>query len=225
MLYLMLIAWLEWATLGTVNRVSRNNQARQDAQAAYQAGRYEQALVLYQHLNRTAVPAEPAIRLDLGHTYFRLGQYGQARAQYETLLRTDRPELRTVATTQLGVIACVQRDTAAALRWFEQALLDDYTNEPARYNFELIKKQYHGTPPAPTTRPKAARRPRPTGRQVERSARQDDVLRRFSSLNMTEEQALQLLDAMQDNDLPYALTQAAQARRPPAKPTPGGPRW
>ncbi|GAB3639707.1 tetratricopeptide repeat protein [Spirosoma arcticum] len=229
MIYLFLMAWLWW-THPLANQISRNNQARQDAERAYHAGRFNQALALYAGLSRTTTTIDPAVRLNLGHTYFRLGQYAKAKPQYETLLRSDRQDLRAVAATQLGVMACFDRDSATALMLFRQALLENADNEPARYNFELIKKRYSGKPLSINQQPKrAARQPllvnksQPAGGQVERSARQDELLRRFGQLNLSEEQALQLLNAMQQDDLPYALTRSA--RRSGAKPAANANRW
>ncbi|GAB2560676.1 tetratricopeptide repeat protein [Spirosoma areae] len=231
MLYVLITAWLWWSTLLPVNQISRNNQIRQEAQAAYQAGHYARALSLYSYLSRTTTTLDPAVRLNLGHTYFHLKQYTKARLQYETQLRSDRADLRTAAATQLGVMTCLEGDSATALILFRQALLENADNESARYNFELIKKYYSGKPPAKKAKPKPSDRnpalvnkPRPAGgQQVERSERQDEVLRRFQRLNLSEEQAVQLLDAMQSDDLPYALTRSA--RRSGTKPTAGANRW
>ncbi len=228
--YVLLMVWL-WVTNSLfLNQIARNNQARLQAERAYRAGQYAQALVYYEALNRSATPLDPAVRLNLGHTQFRLGQYDRAKPQYRALLESDRPDLRTVAATQLGVLACLERDSATALRLFEQALLEDPDNEPARYNFESVKQRYSGRPLAPKVAPSTSRQPKrvskpePTGgEQVERSERHDELLRRFRGLNISGEQALQLLDAMQQDDLPYALTRAA--RRPDSKPVTGGNRW
>ncbi len=231
MIYLLITAWLWWNNLFSQNPISRNNQARQEAQVAYQAGHYRQALQLYAYLSRTTTTIDPAVRLNLGHTYFQLKQYRKAKPQYETLLLSDRPDLRTAAATQLGVMACLEGDSATALSLFRRALLENPDNEPARYNFELIKTSYSGKMPATNPRqkpivprPQLVNKPRPSGgQQVERSDRQDELLRRFQRLDLSEEQALQLLDAMQSDDLPYALTHAA--RRSAAKPTVSGNRW
>ena len=227
MLYVFLVAWLWWIEPLT-NQISRSNQARREAERAYRAGEFNHALTLYAQLSRTTTTIDPAVRLNLGHTYFQLGQYARAKPQYETLLRSARPDLRTVAATQLGIMACFDRDSATALTLFRQALLENPDNEPARYNFELVKRWYSGKPlPAkkqPLTRqPPVVNKSRLTGRQVERSDRQDDLLRRFGQLNLSEEQALQLLNAMQQDDLPYALTR--QARRTGTKPAANGNRW
>lgn len=233
MIYLFIAAWLWWNDPPLPDSISRNNQARQVARAAYQAGHYQRALSFYVYLSRTTTTIDPAVRLNLGHTYFRLKRYGQAKPQYETLLRSDRPDLRTAAATQLGVLACLEGDSAAALTLFRQALLEDADNEPARYDFELIKRTYSGKTRAKNSQQKSAvpkpqlvSKPRPAGgQQVERSERQDELLRRFQRLNLSEAQALQLLDAMQSDDLPYALTRSAR-RSKTDSPTPAGKnRW
>lgn len=228
--YLLLTAWL-WITNSLfLNRISRDNQARQEAERAYRTGQYKQALVRYEALSRNSALPDPAVRLNLGHTQFQLGQYRRAKSQYQALLETDQSDLRTVAATQLGVIACLERDSATALRLFEQALLENPDNEPARYNFELVKRRYSGKPRAlktlqsQTRPPKRVPKPQPVGDgRVEQSERRDELLRRFRDLNISGEQALQLLDAMQQDDLPYALTRAA--RRPGGKPASDGNRW
>ena len=231
MIYLLLTAWIWWNNLFSLNQISRNNQVRQEAQTAYLTGNYTLALRLYAYLSRTTTTLDPAVRLNLGHTYFQLKQYKKAKPQYETLLQSDRPALRTSAATQLGVMACLEGDSATALSLFQRALLENPDNEPARYNFELIKTHYSGKMPItnrkqkPLVRkPQLIDKPRSSGsQQVERSARQDELLRRFQRLNLSEEQALQLLDAMQSDDLPYALTRSA--RHSGQKPIMGENRW
>ena len=226
MLYVFLIARLWWEPL--TNQISQSNQARREAGRAYQAGQFDRALTLYARLSRATTTIDPAVRLNLGHTYFQLGRYARAKLQYETLLRSARPDLRTVAATQLGVMACFDRDSATALTLFRQALLENPDNEPARYNFELVKKRYSGKPLSTKKQPSARQPPvvnksRLGSGQVERSDRQDELLRRFGLLNLSEEQALQLLNIMQQDDLPYALTR--QARRTGTKPAANGNRW
>jgi len=222
MIVWQLMAWLWWAGWLPsqplpISQVSQTNQARQDAGFAYKAGQYQRALSLYTYLDEVSNAPDYIVQLNLGHTYFQLRQYSKAAQKYTRLQQADLPELRSVAATQLGVIACIRRDSSAALSLFRQALLIDFTNEPARRNFELVKRYYT---PKPTksrqmaTQQTATQSAPATGR-VEQSTRQDELLRRFRQLNMTEEQALQLLNAMQNDDLPYSLTRSA--RQPSAK--------
>ncbi len=227
LIFAFLAAWVWLSESSVLNRVSQNNQARINAEKAYKSGNYAEALRLYAHLSRTTTTIDSGVRLNLGHTYFQLRQYQKAKLQYQTLLQSERADLRATSATQLGVLACLERDTARALTLFRQALLEDTENEPARYNFELVKKQYSGkpapSPPSARRRPQIGQRPRPAGQQVEQSDRQDDLLKRFRQLNLSEEQALQLLDAMRNDDLPYALS--SSARRSEAKSAPGLSRW
>ncbi|GAB3995280.1 hypothetical protein GCM10028807_35020 [Spirosoma daeguense] len=230
MFYFLVAAWLLWSEKLPVNQISQNNQARQQAQKAYQAGDFKQALRLYTYLSQVAKTPEPSVQLNLGHTYFQLKQYQKAKPQYESLLYSGSPELRTAAAHQLGVLACLSGDSATALALFQESLLENPENEPARYNFELVKKYYSGKKPKSNpnqknpSQPPPVNKPVPTGgQQVERSERQDELLRRFQRLNLNEAQALQLLEAMQSDDLPYALTRSA--RRSRSKPSAGENRW
>ncbi|GAB3710815.1 hypothetical protein GCM10027592_47850 [Spirosoma flavus] len=229
MLYLLIAAWFLLPELLPANQISQNNKARQEAQKAYQTGNFKRALGLYTKLNRTSSLADPAVRLNLGHTYFQLKQYQKARSEYESLLRSASPELRTSAAHQLGVLACLEGDSTTALVLFQEALLENPGNEPARYNFELVKKYYSGRKAKPKSNKKNQQQQTTTqlvpsgGQQVERSERQDELLRRFRRLNLNEEQAMQLLDAMRGDDLPYALTRSA--RRSANKPSAEGNRW
>jgi len=220
-LLLMTWLWLAWLPDKPlpIGQISQTNHARQDAEYAYKSGRYQQALSIYTYLNEVSNTPDPTVWLNLGHTYFQLRQYGKAAQQYTKLQQVSQAALRTVAATQLGIIACRQRDSSTALTLFRQALLIDFTNEPARHNFELIKRRYVPRQPGmrqPATQTASqAMKPAQTAGRVERSSRQDELLRRFRQMNLTEEQALQLLNAMQHDDLPYALTRTAR------KPTTG----
>lgn len=210
----LLWVWNHWS----FDQISRNNIARKQAAAAYQAGNYGQAAGQYTYLTRVGAAPDPALLLNLGHSCFGLRQYARARPYYEKLYQIGSPDLAAVAAVQLGVIACADRDSAAALSLFRQALLRNPENEPARYNYELIKRTWSGrlptARPGKKAKPKTAvsrqqatsdslkRAPAPT---LVRSSLKTDKLSRFRNLNMTEAQARQMLDAMQDNDLPYSL--------------------
>ena len=99
MIYLLITAWLWLNELISRNQVSQNNRARQEAQLAYEAGQYPRALSLYAYLSKTTTTIDPAVRLNLGHTYFKLTQYAKAKPQYEILMQSDRSDLRTAAAT------------------------------------------------------------------------------------------------------------------------------
>ncbi len=224
-LLVMLVWW--FSDVGPLSWVSAYNRTRREAETAYRAADYGAAARGYAALTRLRPTAESALWLDLGHAYFRLKQYNQARQAYQRVTSSAQAGWYAVATVQLGVIACAERDSALALGYFQQALLHNPDNETARYNFELIKRLWSGKVP-PKARPKTqTNQPRPqarsaSGQEVAKSDRQDKLLKRFRNLNMSEQQALQLLNAMQDTDMPYSLI---QRRRQPGSKADEGNRW
>ena len=199
--------------------VSRRNQTRKQAAAAYRAGQYGEALTRYQFLVRSSAVPSLGERVNLGHAYFRLGQYRAAKQQYAQAGADVTPPLRSVAATQLGVLACLEKDTAAALSQFRQALLSNPENTVARQNFELLTFRFSGRKPVrkaavPVPKP----RPTPQGQRAERTQQQRDQLTRTRNTTLSDEQARQVLDALQADDLPYALARRRMARQAPAKP-------
>ncbi|GAA4446102.1 hypothetical protein GCM10023189_00880 [Nibrella saemangeumensis] len=209
MTHLLIFLFLSLWQHRSIDQISRHNLARKSAEAAYKNADFSQAAKQYAFLNRST--GDAAVRINLAHSYFHLQQYQQARQQYEALLQEEDAYLASMAALQLGVIACFERDSATALAFFRQALLKDPESEPARYNFELIEKRYSGVPPkkqASKEEKQAAKQQTSlqsqSGQAVERSEKEDEKLKRFSELNMTEEEALKLLDALQGQDLPYS---------------------
>lgn len=220
MTHLLIFIFLSVWQHRSIGHISRHNLARKEAESAYLAGDYKTAADRYTYLNKSA--GDGTIKLNAGHAYFQLKQFGKAKEHYETVLQEQNAALASIAAIQLGVIACYEQDSASALTLFRQALLQDPNSEPARYNFELIKRQYSGKRPPekqPSARNKttqlqaASSSSTQSGGKVERSDREEEQLKRFSELNMTEEQALQLLDAMQGNDLPYSSLRPFQGGR------------
>lgn len=231
MIHLLLSALLWLWNQQSFDQISRNNIARKEAVKAYQQGQYATAAERYTFLNKLNADPDPALLLNLGHSCFQLHQYSKAQTYYKTIQKVGNAEQITVADVQLGVIACLQKDSATALSLFQHALLQNPDNEPARYNFELISQTFSGRLPnpqashKPTPKPGAGRQPTAANeltttqaKTLVRSSQKNDKLNRFRNLNMTEAQARQILDAMQSNDLPYSL---ARHRAKSHETTPG----
>lgn len=210
-LILSVLLWL-WDNHSLV-QISKNNRTRQAALTAYHQGNYGQAVVHYQTLIHSSLFIEPSARLNLAHSHYHLGQLDKARALYEQISHINQTDVAATALTQLGVIACQQGDTVQALDRLRKSLEISPGSEVARYNYELIKKRFSGRTPSTARRPAPARqtvassvRPEnePTGGQeVERSEEKTELLRRLRALNLSEAQALQLLDAVQENEVLY----------------------
>lgn len=194
--------------LNAYDQIGRNNLARKQAESAYRRADFRQAATGFAYLTQKSTQTDATVWLNLGHAYFSLGQHKEARQAYQHYVPAASGPTVAVAYTQLGVIACASRDSAQAIELFRKALLTDPDNEPARYNFELLKKRYSGRV-GPKTTPKPQPKPKQTPQQreqeVARSPRQEQLLRRLQNLNMTEEQANQLLNAMREDDLPLEL--------------------
>jgi tetratricopeptide (TPR) repeat protein len=198
--------------LPLLDQIGRNNRARKEGEEAFRQGKYREAVIQFAYLTKQATPTDAVVWLNLGHAYFAMGNFAEARKAYGNYVPMASETSAAVAYTQLGVMAGMARDTTGALKLFQQALLTDPDNEPARYNFELLKKQFSGRTKA-SRKPKP--KPKPTPQQQEqevvRSPRQEQVLRRLRNLNMTEEQANQLLNAMREDDLPLELARRRSA--------------
>ncbi|ARK12950.1 hypothetical protein [Fibrivirga algicola] len=226
-LLIILATWFDTMVGETkLGLVSRRNQVRKQAALAYKMGRYQEALTHYRYIIQTSPAPLLGERINLGHVYFKLGQYASAKRQYELGGAEATPQLTAIAATQLSLLACISRDTSAALGHLRTALLNDPDNSIARQNFELLKVRFSGkqarkkavqTTPQPTPQPEAVQ-----GQQVDKTEQQQDRLNRLRNTTLSDEQARQVLDALQADDLPYEL-----ARRRAAKPTTDKPagRW
>ncbi len=217
-LLIIAAAWFDTSLGETkLGLVSRRNQVRKQAAAAYRAGRYQEALTHYRFLLQTSASPSLGERVNLGHVYFQLGQYASAKRQYEQGGTGATPQLLAIAATQLGLLACLNKDTTTALLECQKALLNDPDNVTARQNFELLKLRFSGkqprrkavqTTPQPTPQPMATQ-----GQQVEKTEQQQDRLTRSRNTIMSDEQAQQVLNALKADDLPYALARRRTARK------------
>jgi len=203
MIWLVLISiW----PLTAFDQIGRNNLARKQAESAYRRADYRQAATGFAYLTKYSTQADPTVWLNLGHAYFSLTKLKEASQAYGKYIQVGSGPSVGVAYVQLGVIACAARDSVLAFDLFRKALLTDPENEPARYNFELLKKQFSGRSRlANKTKPIPKKTPQQREQEVARSTRQEQVLRRLQNLSMTEEQANQLLNALREDDLPLEL--------------------
>ncbi|MFC5407758.1 tol-pal system YbgF family protein [Larkinella bovis] len=197
-------------------KISHDNIARIEGLRAYQAGDYKRAAEHYVALVNSTLFVDPSARLNLAHSYFHLKQYTQAQKHYRLVTQINQPELAAAAEVQLGIIAVLQGDSSTALSMFRKALNTVPGFGSAQFNYELIKKTYSGKPnPAHSQQPRPKNRPteqeteattesgQESGTEVEQGDNKDELLRRLRSLDLSEEQALAILNAMQDNKVQY----------------------
>lgn len=192
--------------------ISRRNQARKQAEIAYTNGEFQRALAQFKTVLDTGDPVSPVEHLAVAHIYFQLHQFAPATYHYNLVNGLVAPPVFSIAAAQLGVLACYRRDTATALLQFQRALLSDPENSAARANYEWLKPRYSGKKRQQKPQNKVSEAPS-QAQQVEKSEQQQAKLNPFRNLNMTEEQARRLLDALQTDDLPYVLARRRQQHR------------
>lgn len=207
----MNIFWLKIAiwitTLGSPTQIIKRNEARQIAEKAFQEKNYDRAITYYEYLERTQLVVDPDIILNLAHAAFAKKDTALARQQYSRLMRVPNPGISSTALNQLGVIDCLSGDSLAAENLFRDALERNPSNDQARYNFELMRRFRRDVPP-PATPPGT---PPPTGTppppkesaDVAVSTRRDEFLKSLKQFNLTEEQAVRLLEASHNQEIQY----------------------
>ena len=139
MKWLLLI--LLFFDLGPLNKISKENQVKTEAEEAFKRGDYKTAADRYQYLSDSLKITDEHTLLNLAHAIFNLKELGQAAKVYEKLYSSTDGRIRSVAAQQLGVISYKgDKDKAKALVFFKEALKANPHNEQARYNFEYLKK-------------------------------------------------------------------------------------
>lgn len=206
LLYLLLWIWDNRA----LDTVGKSNQDKSDAESAYLAGDYQRAAGLYHQIAYGSIFSDPASRLYLAHSYFKLDSMQLARAQYTWLLRASDPGISSEANTQLAVLKGYEQDTTEALSYLKTALRLDPDNETARYDYELLKRTFSGKLPpdqTPTIPEQASPPPQQPNtieqREIEIARERDELLEQLRRLNMSEDQARSILEAMKSNEAQY----------------------
>lgn len=195
--------------------ISRSNRAKIEGQQAYNEKDYQHALEAYQNVSTASLFAEPESRLNLAHTYFQLKQLRNAQKYYAKLSMVSNPFLASRALNQLGVIETMQKDTAQALFYFRQSLRLNPDNDKAQFNYELLKKRYHGkekatkalTQAPPNVTPKK-NEPQPQTEQVAKQTEEKkNLLNQLKNLKMSEEQAMIILESLKASEIQYLQQQ------------------
>ncbi|MEQ8687053.1 MAG: hypothetical protein RIE86_17250 [Imperialibacter sp.] len=129
------------AIIPGVNDIATVNKLKKDAEKAYLAGDYAKATQAYTMLTDSLGVLEDKLFLNLGHSLFQQGDSAQAFSQYQRLINTKEKDLKSLAYNQMGIISNKPGDRNTALSFFKEALKADPTNEEARYNYQLVKRQ------------------------------------------------------------------------------------
>lgn len=122
---------------------SAGTEAFHQAVAAFQAGKYRQALVEFHEARRQGINS-PQLTYDLGVTYYRLARYAEAQREFAALVNI--PSLAALAHYNLGLVAMRQHDRLRARAEFNDAYLSAGGSGLSTLASEALAKL--GTPPA-----------------------------------------------------------------------------
>lgn len=129
------------AVIPGIDDIARVNKLKKEAEVAYLAGDYEKAARAYAYLTDSLGVVDDKLFLNLGHSLFQQGDSSLAFSQYQRLINSPDKGLKSVALNQMGIISNKPGDRKAALNFFKEALKNDPSNDEARYNYQLVKRQ------------------------------------------------------------------------------------
>lgn len=122
------------------SEITKKNKLKKSAEKAYANGNYELAAGNYSILFDTLGVNNPAIGLNLAHSYFALGDSANARIMYQNVATSNNRQLKSIAYQQLGIMSKKQKALKESLQYLKSALKADPSNEGARYDYEVVKK-------------------------------------------------------------------------------------
>ncbi len=138
----VLFTWLILlSALTDPGKISKVNALKNEARKAYNAGDYSSAISKYKMLKDSLQVTEDEVTLNLANAYFQSNDTTAATAEYQQLLASPTPTIRSKANQQLGILNNRQGKFEEALNSFKQAIKADPNNMDARYNYEMLKKK------------------------------------------------------------------------------------
>ena len=215
-LILYVLLWL-WDNR-TFDSITKANQRKIDAEQAYQNKEYKRSAVLYNQITYGSLFSDPAARLNLAHSLYLTRNYKQALKHYRLLSDIDDNAIASVANSQIALIRVAEKDTAGALGNLRTALRLEPGNNLARQNYIILKKNFSGdegpsdirTEKKKSTQQSQAEQDRPAdplpntaGRELTSDAKKEELLKSLKQMNMSEDQARAILDAMKSNESQY----------------------
>jgi tetratricopeptide (TPR) repeat protein len=122
-------------------KTGRINSKKKEARAAYTAGDYKKAITHYRYLVDSMAVNEDEITFNLANAYYLTKDTANAQSHYQTASQSEKPQIRSKAEQQLGMMANRSGKQEEALNHFKQAVKADPQNDDARYNYEMLKKK------------------------------------------------------------------------------------
>ena len=173
-------------------------------------GDFSEATLQYQLLAKQSFFTPPEVTLNLANALFEVNDTLAARKKYAQLVSLKEPLLASSTYSQLGLIFCSEKDTLRALALFKEALILKPDNEIARFNYELLKRQYHVKPKQvrddDNTQKNRQNLPPQTQEELKEIAKdnsQRELLKTLKNYGLTPEKAKTILDGMKNSEIQY----------------------
>lgn len=181
-----------------------------EAQKAYLKGNFSEASLQYQLLAKQSFFTPPEVTLNLANSLFEVNDTLGARKKYAQLVSLKEPLLASTTFSQLGIIFCSEKDTARALALFKEALILKPDNEIARFNYELLKRQYHPKKNKAQNAPNSLKNQQIPQQQTQDEQKeiaennsQKELLKTLKNYGLTPEKAKMILDGMKNSEIQY----------------------
>ena len=228
-LILYVLLWL-WDNRD-FDSITKANERKLGAERAYDQKEYREAAKLYRQITYGSIFSDPAARLNMAHSYYLAEKYSLAMQHYKLLRKVDNKAIASTANSQIALIQVIQKDTGAALGSLKTALRLEPGNDIARLNYITLKKNFSGIEKpsevitnkkesdsqiTPNQKPPATASQPPKNQEVEESLKKEQLLQSLKAMNMSEDQAKAILDAMKSNESQYIyqLQRKQYAKKP-----------
>lgn len=104
---------------------------------AYTAGRYEDALKAFEQARKER-PDDPAVEFNRGDALAKLGRVDEAKAAFQRVAESNRPDLQQKAHYNLGNLHATTGQRQEALQAYRRALKLNPSDVQARHNYEVV---------------------------------------------------------------------------------------
>ncbi len=139
---LIVVTLLALVLTGSVN----NNRAR-EANRAYLDRDYERAEELYRQILERE-PESPRILFNLGNALAYQGRFEESVEVFQQFRElVDDPSGKAAAEYNLGYLYGLEGNLREALRYFQDAIDLDPSDEDAKFNYELLARRLQDGPP------------------------------------------------------------------------------
>jgi tetratricopeptide (TPR) repeat protein len=180
-----------------LTNIEEKNMLKAEFRKSFVQKDYQRAIIKYKELEDISFLIEPEMRINVANAYFLTGDTINARKNYGKTLGLGGSSIQSASLNQLGILAAQSGDSLKALGYFKQAIEVEPENNPARYNFEYVRKKY--APPSPPP-PSVSEDQQISQGKVESSEEKKDVLDPYNQAKISKEKALQLLDNLKNSE-------------------------